>query len=338
MRGDGKSLSEVLEDTKDPQFRYKKLYHFIRFLRYRQLDDYDNIIAVTGVKGAGKSNSACVGADWHHRYMLNNNFNPRAQIGWSIDEIDNMIDEFPDSSNIVWDEALKGAMGEDWAGTAQRDFKKTLGRCRDGHLNFWMCMPDISWFDSKYRGNLITIWIYMVKRGVGIVFLPDMSPGIGSDRWHMDIFKKIFSKRPINYFTDTQDVVKRLRRHPCFFDVLTIPRYRQYELYREIRDAVRRGESATPTARWKITYLKTMYRLYTEGKISKSDIMSDSQICWDTLKLRLEELPEFDSEVFKEAGRRKAKKKTTQKGLIIDKLPKRIPKGSNIQYAIVNKG
>jgi len=164
----------------------------------------------------------------------NSYFDPKKWIGYDNDEIYHKYLTLPEMSALIGDEAARFAMGEDWNKYENKELKKNLMQLRPRHLAFFLNLPRFSWFDSKYKGELIRLWCWVVSRGVALVFEPDENQAL-TDPWHLDEMKKI--KKRITPFTEIDVIHKTFSRHPCFMDIITFPAVPKdiYDRYMEIR-------------------------------------------------------------------------------------------------------
>jgi hypothetical protein len=227
--------------------QYSKFYNFVELLRQDQLDDFDCMIAITSRKGFGKSSTALkIGMTLHKRY-LKTRFDMKDQIVFTPEEVNEKIDILPPYSCLIWDESVMGAMGEDWNKAISKILKKKITTCRTKHLIIILNIPDLSWLDGKYRNNLLTHWIHIVDRGLGVWFLPDHRP-VAKDCWHLDIFDNLFpkKKRIEDPRINPEPILKKLLRHPCCEEEFVIPKVGEenYQEYLEVRDQAVYGESA----------------------------------------------------------------------------------------------
>ena len=184
---------------------YSKFNVFIRLIyRLITVEDLDCFIGVSGFKGFGKS-SFSIGSC--KRYVENYLHLPfgikdvKTYTAYSNQDVQNHVRDLPDYSPLACDEAVNFAMGEDWMRSENKELKKVLSKIRTKHLLLFFNIPDLWWLDAKYRENMMTIWIHIVKKGYVICSLPNLSPGL-EDHWMRDWLKLQFKKQnnPWNYF------------------------------------------------------------------------------------------------------------------------------------------
>ena len=78
---------------------------------------------------------------------------------------------------------------------------------------------------------MMSFWIHIIKKGIVMLALPNIAPGI-EDRWYRKWLQKTFDKKIINYFTPAEDQMKILRKYPCYFDEFHVPKLDEV-LYQE---------------------------------------------------------------------------------------------------------
>jgi hypothetical protein len=221
---------------------YRGINEFVTMLRGFQVnEDLDALVGVSGFKGFGKSTfSKQVIIRYVEKY-IQKSFTPKdleIYTAYNQEDLFRLLDELPEFAPIDADEAVNFAMGEDWMKSGNKRMKKVMAKIRNKHHIFFFNIPDLWWLDKKYRENMMTIWIHIVKKGHAMVALPNTAPGI-DDRWDRPWLQKAFTKDPINYFTGIEDIMKRLRKYSCFYDEFAFPKLpdRIYEKHLELRNA-----------------------------------------------------------------------------------------------------
>lgn len=195
----------------------------------------DTFAAVTGRKGMGKTTYAIN----QTREYLNLSqelpaYTNKRYIAFDNPEMQRFIHQIPEESPIIWDEAARGAMGEDWNKLENKELKKLSAQIRPKKLKIFMCIPRFQWLDKKYREDIITHWVWIPTRGHAVIFTPDDNPG-SDDVWHMKDFKRMGR---IDMMTDIEVILAKVRKHPCYFDHIEYPEVPQsiYEDYMKLRD------------------------------------------------------------------------------------------------------
>lgn len=226
--------------------------------------DLDVVIAVTGPKGVGKSTLALQIAR-----RISDNFNVERHVAYTFEDIVNRFDELNEFEPLVIDEAVNTMMSEDWNTFQSKYLKKLFAKIRVKHLAIILCIPNFFWLDKKYREDMVNMWIHVIRRGLGVIFLPNLS--ISEDKWD----KKWFEKHNIrfSYFTKMEKVVDKLKRHPCFFDFVSYPKLPQEieDKYKTLRrEAIfKQSEEDMKGKTFSTEMLKKMftaYKLRQEGR------------------------------------------------------------------------
>ena len=220
---------------------YPKLNKFVDFIRAFQEKDMDVLCCVSGFKGFGKSTFILqVIKRYLERYMgiKMTPKNIRNYMAFDNHDVYKKIMSLPEYAPLGCDEAVRFALGEDWMKAESKELKKTFTQIRTKHHAIFFAIPNFWWLDKKYREDMTTIWVHIIKRGYAVVFTPDLAMGV-DDVWHQKDFKKIFKDRSYSFFsTDTESLLKYVRKHRCYFDEFTFPQLDQrlYNKYVKIRD------------------------------------------------------------------------------------------------------
>jgi len=148
----------------------------------------DCVICITGFTGEGKSVLAVdIARQYDKRFTFERN------CIYSRKELKEKIETYPPSAFII-DEAINVLYKRDWNTSAQKDLVRLLNICRSkGHFLIFV-QPVISDMDKDIRNERIRLWIYVVKRGVGVVFRPIRSLGGGKDPWNLEENDKSIKK------------------------------------------------------------------------------------------------------------------------------------------------
>jgi hypothetical protein len=217
---------------------YHKFYNFVDVLRNQQIEeDMDCLIGVSGIKGIGKSSfSGGVGRCFVEKY-IEPKFSWEKYTAYTLDHVFERIDNLPEYSVIIGDEAVNFALGEDWMRRHNKELKKIFTKVRDKHFIFFFNIPDIWWLDKKYREGMMNFWIHVARKGLAMLSLPNIAPGI-EDRWYRGWLQKTFNKKIINYFTPQKLLFKLLSQYPCKWDIFQFPKLPQpiYDLHLQLRN------------------------------------------------------------------------------------------------------
>lgn len=256
---------------------YEKLNTFVVYCRWMQEQDLDVLCVVSSFKGFGKSSfiiqvarryvelfgltcnacshdwiftgkalrgkdvveanirepcPKCKGVDVKKRIFDFKNF-----LAYDNEDVKEMIHENPPYSPLLADEGARFMMGEDWMKYESKSMKKLFAQMRTKHMLVFANIPKFTWLDKKYRNDMTTFWVRIIKRGIAVLLHPDL--GETDDPWHMkDLQKKLGS---YNYFTSESEIMRRIQKlmkHPCAFDYFKIPPVPKeiYQKYLEARD------------------------------------------------------------------------------------------------------
>lgn len=217
---------------------YAGINRFVKLLRHQQVDeDMDCLVGVSGLKGIGKSTfSGQVCRRYVPKY-LKKKFIWEKYTPYTIEQVFDKLDTLPDYSPLNGDEVVNFALGEDWMRRKQKNLKKIFAKVRTKHHIFFFNILDIWWLDKKYRENMMTIWVHIVKKSHAMLALPNIAPGI-EDRWYRGWLEKQFTKNIVTVFTPLNDTMKKLRKYPCYFDEFAFPKLPEplYQKHLKLRE------------------------------------------------------------------------------------------------------
>lgn len=150
-------------------------------------------------------------------------FNFKRYLAYDNEEVLEKVHDLPGHSPILCDEGVRFMMGEDWNTWESKRLKKLFAQMRTKHMLVFANIPKFNWVDRKYRDDMCTFWIRILKRGLALLFQPDL--GEGKDPWHMKELEEQLGS--YNYFTSEEELMKRVEkimaRHPCAFDFFKVP-------------------------------------------------------------------------------------------------------------------
>ncbi len=175
----------------------------------------------------------------HNNSERTKRFNFMRYLAYDNNEVRRLIHELPEYSPILADEGVRFMMGEDWNSWESKLMKKLIAQCRTKHLLIFTNIPKFRWLDRKYRDDMATFWVRIIKRGMAVMLQPDL--GETDDPWHMKNFEKYLGS--YNYFTSESVLMERvshlLKKHQCVFDYFRIPPVPDdiYKTYLVARDA-----------------------------------------------------------------------------------------------------
>lgn len=121
--------------------------------RDRVRRDYDNVLVVTGDPGCGKSTLAIqIARALDRRFDL-------TSLAYRASELLDAIDRMRRGQCIIFDEAILGLMGREFATEEARAVVKTLNVTRFLGINTIVCIPNIWDLDVALRGRRTDFWL-----------------------------------------------------------------------------------------------------------------------------------------------------------------------------------
>lgn len=98
-------------------------------------NNWDCVVIILGIEGAGKTTFASQSA-----LYMDPNFNLRSTV-FTPQDFGDTIDEAPEESSILWDEAITGANIKNYADEVNRSIISKMTQIRKKRLKFFMCFP-----------------------------------------------------------------------------------------------------------------------------------------------------------------------------------------------------
>jgi len=144
------------------------------------------------------------------------------------------IIDVQDNKNYIANGLITHNSSADWAKSENKILKKKLAEVRTKHLLFILCFPlKIQKVDKVYLESFCNYWCDLFGRGIGAMYVKDKNPS--QDSWRVKDFSKVGS---YNEFTNLSKVVKTLKKHPNFWQIVKFPKppknvYDKYLLVRE---------------------------------------------------------------------------------------------------------
>ena len=191
-----------------------------RTLRKKTREDYDAVVGITGDEGVSKSTLANhIGFDTDRAYTFEKNclFSPDEQ---SMVEA---IRKLPRFSTVNADEAIKILYKQQW--WVQVFINKFYRLCRQDNKISILCMPRFSEFNEGFRNHRILVWIHLLDRGIGVVFMKDWNP-FSPDPWHVkdnyNIIQK-YTRRKKYFQVSVERKINILSKSSNFVDTITFP-------------------------------------------------------------------------------------------------------------------
>lgn len=120
--------------------------------------DWDFMGIIDGLEGSGKSllSAQCakyVDPTFDHTRMC-----------FTAEEFNDAVRSAPKYSAVVWDEALLGGKGEDWAGTVAKTVRKTMGQVRQRNLFMFLNIPSFFELHKNYAVHRSRILIHVYTK------------------------------------------------------------------------------------------------------------------------------------------------------------------------------
>lgn len=207
---------------------------FVNYLFNRAVQNYDNMVLVSGDKGTGKSNAGIMLARaWCS--LMGTRFDPQKNIVYTNKQLLEVVDSCPPWSVILCDEAINFATAENWNKPENKEIKIKLGTIRTKHIFFILAIPwKIKKLDKVYFDSYINYWIHLFSRGDSAVYVKDNNPS--GDPWKLKNFEDLGA---YNEFTSREQIKRKLQKHPNFWSLMKIPKTPQkvYDAYLKVRES-----------------------------------------------------------------------------------------------------
>jgi hypothetical protein len=188
---------------------------FVKSIRKRLRNDKDAILILTGERGIGKSRLADLLASEIDKGRFDRKthtlFDPQ------VSKLKDIIYGFPKYSALVVDELIRIGYRRNWFKQGNKVLVELYNLCRYQNEASVLCIPDFSDIDSDLQ-DLVTFWVFVVNRGVAVVFRSDKNPFV-KDKWHMNenerLLRDEFKGKPLHFFTDAE-FLRALNKVPNF--------------------------------------------------------------------------------------------------------------------------
>lgn len=228
--------------TENGEVRLKKVIkpkHISKYAKGLTKNKKDCVLCVSGMTGEGKSVFACdLAKEYDKRFEYERN------LIYSRKELKEKIETFPPSAFII-DEAINVLYKREWNKSAQKDLIKLLNICRSkGHLLIFV-QPVFNDMDKDIRQERVRLWIYVLKRGVGIVFRPVRTLSGSVDPFKLDENNKLVKKfvNKMDSFTGTLEGSYRSENFLAFIRWDDMPE-EEYLLYEKVKDEKKYADEA----------------------------------------------------------------------------------------------
>ena len=231
---------------------YEGIEKCVDFFRGIQIKfDSDVIVAVTGMRGSGKSTFDIQITRKYLERHLKENFtisDLNKYVGYNNDDVFKKIYSLPKFNPLIGDEAIRFIWSRDWNRSPNKELIRLTTQIRTKKLLFFLNIPKITWMDSSFREAMVDIWVWTwatlnkegEKESYAFVFQRDENQGEG-DSWHLAKLRDMQRRKKksiIGKFSDVDNILKMIKKHPCFFDAFKFPKLPQemYDAYQKIRD------------------------------------------------------------------------------------------------------
>lgn len=210
----------------------------------------DTILFINGPRGTGKSMAGVAQIRYYLENFLHTNFNKQSLRDHTVYEHELLFERakyLPDKHPILVDEGVRVAYTGDFGTKEVKDLIKFFAQCRTKNRFVIFVAPDF--FDVAKRLRQYAHYrLRMVERGLGVLFARDNSEGV--DPFHLDTLKEF--EKYHDETTATEDVINRIKKHPCYKDTITIPEVPKViqDWYDEYRDANVYGDAGSPVGGW----------------------------------------------------------------------------------------
>jgi len=164
-------------------------------------------------------------------------------IAYDNEDVIEKVTSLPNYSPVILDEAMRFAAGMQHATRDSKYIKQIFNVIRPKRYLMFLCIPEMTWLDSKYREGFSSFWLRMIERGVGVLFEKDK--GEAKDKYHLKELDKAMGT--IKFFTPMDKIKRNLKKLPTYFDMFKIPDlsekvYNDYEMVRNSVTLQRQAE------------------------------------------------------------------------------------------------
>ena len=221
----------------------EELYGFAKRLHNRLKDDWDCVIAISGIEGSGKSSLAIVLGDYIHQhgkiepFQLDKNvlYNPK-----TLTIRDAILHTVPQYGVVVMDEAIKVLYKMGFMSKAQQFINQLYAICRKENKATILCIPRFTDLNEFFRNHRVLLWVHVVERGHAVILAKDWNPFI-SDAWHMRDNLKAMSKKSDFLGMGAKERIKILKKTPNYAGEFSSPQLTVHieEAYKELAAQVK---------------------------------------------------------------------------------------------------
>ena len=203
---------------------YAGAYSFLKTIAKRRDAQRDAVIALTGPKGEGKSNTG-VYFSMVLSYMLKIDFDLQNNIFYTYDVEEATKKITATSSQIYFfDEAIDAMSGADATTRISKFLAKVFVKSRKLKHIIFLAMPKMWMFSKIFRADLIHFRLehaIRTKRFARVALMaPDRNPD-NPDPWFLDWKARRYMRHPVRY--TKRDILSRLQKDPNFVAWMRVP-------------------------------------------------------------------------------------------------------------------
>lgn len=248
MKGEMVSIGEL--EPLDMRTPYRTFKQFCEVAFTRCSQGKDMIFGINGPRGSGKSTAGvCFLREYNQRFF-NRNFGKtllHSQMVSDPDLFKDRVYNLPIGEPIVVDEGVLIAYVGDHASRDVKELIKLFTVCRTKHRAIGLIAPDVGDVVKKLT-RYMDYRVRVVDWGLGVIYARDQSEGARDDPFHLKELADIEGYHDSN--TPVENIVRKLRKHPCFKDVIEWPDLpvEVREAYEEYRDEMTFGKQTLTRA------------------------------------------------------------------------------------------
>jgi predicted XRE-type DNA-binding protein len=174
----------------------ESLVYFTKELKKTLLDDWDMVLALTGVReGVGKSTLEILLG-----YLVDKDFDLEKNMSYlpTTKEIEEKFYALNQYQLLGIDEAIKILYKLKWMDRLQVAINEMYATERKQNKATALCIPRIRDLNEQFRNHKVNINIHIVARGYAIVFRRDDFNFASVDPWHLKETDKLLEKLRMN--------------------------------------------------------------------------------------------------------------------------------------------
>ncbi|MCM8786859.1 MAG: hypothetical protein NC935_02265 [Candidatus Omnitrophica bacterium] len=246
--------------------------HLAKYSKSLTRVEKDTTMMITGYPGEGKSVLAREIAK-----LFDRRYNDDRNCIYSRNEFMSKIEAFPPSAFIL-DEAINLLYKRDWNKGTQKELIRALNVCRSKRHLLIFIQPFFSDMDPDIRKSRLRLWIFVIKRGLAVVFRPIQTLSGEEDPWNLKE-NNILVKKFVKKYGKVIGTIEGCYRTENFLSFLRWENIskEEYNLYEEVKDRKKYAEDDKEAYYTKEELrkevLKEIFKVYAvleaEGKIKQ---------------------------------------------------------------------